>query len=520
MDQFRLAIDAIPGMVWTFLSDGYVDFLNRRWCDYTGLRMEEARGWGWQSAIHPDDRVALVEYCYSLLASGTSGETEGRLRRFDGSYRWCIFRATPVADEQGRIVKWYGLTTDIDDRKRADTLLAGEKLLLEALARGESLRGILEALCRLVEKVTPGALCSILVVDHDGKHLKHFAAPSIPTSYVRAIDGSAIARFVGPCASAACLRESVLASDFAVDDGRWPESYRTRALDHGFRACWSTPILSSDSRLLGTFAMYFGAPGPGVDQRRALEQCSHIASIAIEHTIAQRALKRARVRELEARYAAIVEERTRLAREIHDTLLQGFNGVTLLLLHAASKVVAPAEAVSALQDVLNVAQTTLADARKAVWDLRAPALRGDFIAGLRGVAEDAVRGTGLILEFSTRGSASELQPDSEAVVIRLVQEAIANTVKHAAAKTVRVRLSYRRRRLEVSVRDDGSGFAVPPDLRSRDGHWGLLGMRERASQIGAKLRVHSADGVGTTITLVLPFAALNRDGEYLSEAQS
>ncbi len=132
-EEFRLAVDTIPGLVWSALPDGHIDFLNLRWREYTGLSLEEAGGWGWQTAIHPDDLPHLLEAWRGLLASGSSGEFEARIRRFDGTHRWFLHRAVPLRDEMGRVVKWYGQTTDIEDRKRNESALRrSEAMLAEA----------------------------------------------------------------------------------------------------------------------------------------------------------------------------------------------------------------------------------------------------------------------------------------------------------------------------------------------------------------------------------------------------
>ena len=113
-------INTMPTAAWSTRPDGYCDFLNQRWLDYTGITAEEAQGWGWRDAIHPDDRAALVEYWQSCLASGTPVETEARMRRFDGTYRWFIFRANPLREESGAIVRWYGANIDIEDRRQSE----------------------------------------------------------------------------------------------------------------------------------------------------------------------------------------------------------------------------------------------------------------------------------------------------------------------------------------------------------------------------------------------------------------
>ena len=226
-----------------------------------------------------------------------------------------------------------------------------------------------------------------------------------------------------------------------------------------------------------------------------------------ERKRAERALRHARERGLKAQFAAVLEERTRLAREIHDTLLQGFTGIGLKLAAAGSRVTGPPETTAALRDVVTLVQRTLTDARRAVWDLRAPALEGaDFSAALRTAAEERVRGVGLALEYDVEGRPRALDAAVEAVLSRVVQEAVANVVTHAAAHTVRLSLAYQARHVCLSVADDGLGFVVDPEFRSYGGHWGLLGMRERASEIGADLVVRSAPGQGAEIVLRVPYA--------------
>jgi PAS domain S-box-containing protein len=119
-DELSRVVDALPGLVWTALPNGDVDFLNHRWCEYTGLSADAARGRGWQASVHPEDLPRLLERWPSELAGGTRGEMEARLRHADGEYRWFLFRTSPLADPSGQIVGWCGVNTDIDDRRRAE----------------------------------------------------------------------------------------------------------------------------------------------------------------------------------------------------------------------------------------------------------------------------------------------------------------------------------------------------------------------------------------------------------------
>jgi PAS domain S-box-containing protein len=119
-DQLRLVIDTIPGLVWSALPDGSAEFLNQRWLEYTGLSLEEGLDWGGRVAVHPEDIARFLSEWKAALAEGRPLEAEARLRRADGEYRWLLIRAVPLRDEGGRIIKWYGTSTDIEDRKRAE----------------------------------------------------------------------------------------------------------------------------------------------------------------------------------------------------------------------------------------------------------------------------------------------------------------------------------------------------------------------------------------------------------------
>jgi formate hydrogenlyase transcriptional activator len=150
-DDARTMLDLLPVLSWRGLPDGTKDFFNRGWHEYTGLLPEQARGSGWHVTIHPEDVPAVAAKWAELVSTGKAGEIEGRLRRFDGSYRWFLCRAAPVRDEQGQIVLWYGTDTEIEDRKKAEERLRTSE---------EELRRMLDAIPQ-----------TIVVLDPDGKAL-------------------------------------------------------------------------------------------------------------------------------------------------------------------------------------------------------------------------------------------------------------------------------------------------------------------------------------------------------------
>ncbi len=143
-NRLRTIIDTIPALAWSARPDGSAEFFNQRWLDYAGLSAEEAADWGWTVALHPEDRGRLMDYWRHVLASGEAGEIEARLRRFDAEYRWFLFRASPLRNDSGRIVKWYGTNTDLEERKRAE----------------EALRSNEQSL-RLIVDTIPGLVCTM-----------------------------------------------------------------------------------------------------------------------------------------------------------------------------------------------------------------------------------------------------------------------------------------------------------------------------------------------------------------------
>src|ERR1700676_2635555 len=296
-DYLRLTIDTIPVLAWCSRPDGSNEFLNQRWLDYTGLTIEEARGRGWKVAIHPDDLPQLLDVWQGLLASGKSGELEARLRRADGVYRWFPFRVQPLRDAQGAIVKWYGTNTDIDDRKRAEALLAGENQILEMVATGRPLGVILDGLCRIVDNLSSDSLHSILLFDPNGNCLRRGAGPRFPEAFLAAVDGIEIGRCVGSCGTAAYRKEQVIVSDIETSP-LWA-NYLELARAYGLRAGWSTPILSSDGSVLGTFAIYWREPrSPSPHHQQIIKQITHLTAVAIER---KRSAESLRASELLAR---------------------------------------------------------------------------------------------------------------------------------------------------------------------------------------------------------------------------
>ena len=269
--------------------------------------------------VHPED-LALVQQMIELAAIGAKGfDFEHRLLMPDGSVKHVYAVARAVEDASGSI-EFVGAVMDITAAKRTEMLLAGEKHLLEMIARGDSRALILDALCQLVEERVNGSLSSILLLDPNAGRLRHGAAPSLPIKYTEAVDGIVIGPSAGSCGTAAYRAEQVIVSDIATNP-LWAD-YRDLALAHGLRACWSTPILSTAGRVLGTFAIYYSEPrNPTPEEHEVIEQVTHLASIAVERKQAEDALRQAQTELAHAtRVTTLGELAASIAHEVNQPL--------------------------------------------------------------------------------------------------------------------------------------------------------------------------------------------------------
>jgi PAS domain S-box-containing protein len=252
--------------------------------------------------IHPDDQARNIEELERAAREKTGFEFDFRIVHPGGEIRDIHTIGHPVFNPSGDLVEFLGTVIDVTERKRAEALRDGESRILERIARDAPLKEILENLVRVVEAQFPGMLCSVLLLDEDGHHARHGAAPSLPEPYTKAIDGLCIGPKAGSCGTAMYRREPVVVTDI-LRDPLW-EPYRGLVEPYGLRSCWSTPILAHSGEALGSFAMYYRqSRSPSPAETRALELATHLAGIAIERKLARE--ERERLRQAQADLARI-----------------------------------------------------------------------------------------------------------------------------------------------------------------------------------------------------------------------
>ena len=203
-----------------------------------------------------------------------------------GEKRWLSTTKVPLRDERSEAAGLLGISRNITERKQADVLRAGQARILEMIATSAPLNEVLDRLMELVESQVAGIIASVLLLDNEGECLRHGAAPNLAEAYKAAIDGIRIGPQVGSCGTAAFRRKSVIVADIATSP-LW-QDYRALATEYGYRSCWSTPIFSHDSLVLGTFAMYSQTVRePTQAETDLFEIGTRIAGIAIERRRAE-----------------------------------------------------------------------------------------------------------------------------------------------------------------------------------------------------------------------------------------
>ncbi|SFS13710.1 PAS domain S-box-containing protein [Dyella sp. OK004] len=514
--SFRIAIDTIPGLAWFGSADGPVEFLNRQWCEYTGIPMDDALGWGWTATIHPDDLPGLEKEWRGAMEHGAPGELEARVRGFDGEYRWFLFRYAPLLDDAGQVLKWYGSNIDIEARKHAERAL----LASEQLARGQ-VNALKSALDTLAMESDPNQLVAHILRTLTAQ----FGAHSASVWRRGLADGTVGIEFVFEDDLLVPKTDPRFAGlDLVLpmeDIWPWPEVFRSgepsviedirtvppfplrdRLLPLGIITVLLVPMMIA-GRLEGAIGLRF-------KQQRIFQT----EQVELAQALTNQAMLMIRLAELSAqsREAAVVGERNRIARDIHDTLAQGFTGVIVQLEAAedASRRGLGREAEQHVITARNLARESLSEARRSVQALRPqPLEEGGITNALRVLFEKLTAGVALQAEFRLLGIPHALPPEWEANLFRIAQEVLTNALRHAQASHIVATIAFGSDDVRLEFIDDGRGF----DPAARSEGYGLLGMRERVDAMNGQMEVRSSKGGGTEVSIRLPAASPDASGQ-------
>jgi PAS domain S-box-containing protein len=453
------------------------------------------------SALLEEDRPRIQSEIQGAMAHGGRFSYRERVRRPDGTIRVLDTIGEVVTDPDGKPVGLIGTCRDVTEearlalvQHRAERVQAGERRALELLASGAPLGDVLASIVLFIEEVTPDAVGSILLLD--GKKLRHGAAPNLPVPYTRAIDGIEIGPCEGSCGTAAFRGEPVFVEDISTDP-LWV-NYKHLVEPHGLTSCWSAPIRGADGTVLGTFAIYHKDPKlPDLASRQLIERAAHVAGIALERRQLDDQLRALSERIEEARE----DERTNIAREIHDVLGQALTALKLDLAWVAYR--APNSDVQVkLDEMARSTDSIIETVRRISSELR-PGILDEI--GLRAAiewqADDFARRTQIPCSVHAEVGDIQLERGLSTAVFRIFQEALTNVTRHANATRVEVTLRLERGQLRLEISDDGIGV---PEIAPRNSSLGLLGMRERARRCGGDCTVRRREPNGTIVSLTVP----------------
>ncbi len=259
---------------------------------------------------------------------------------------------------------------------------------------------------------------------------------------------------------------------------------------------WTCMILRRNSALKLSIA-------EKIQARNELQKAHDQLETRVQERTRQLKFEMGARQEAEVQYKAVLAERTRLAQELHDTLLQGFTGIGLKLDAFARSLPTGSEK---LQQILEQSDQYLTEARRTIWELRSPSLEKnqEFSQALLYVSNRSLQGTGIHLDFSVVGDARPLPPAVEDNLLRICEEAVMNAVKHARPRQTQICLEYAVGQVHLRIRDDGCGFDPNGAETVKAGHFGLVGIRERVNSVHGNLSLHSQLGQGTQIIVTIP----------------
>lgn len=454
-EHLRLIINTIPTMAWTVRSDGAVDFINQRWLDYTGLSFEEEIE-DPTRAVHPEDLPRVMEKWIAHMTAGQASQDEMRLRRADGEYRWFLVRTAPLRDDRGNVAKWYGVSIDIEDLKRAEM---------------ES-RKLIEAIPQQIWSGPPDG-----TLDYCNDRWRFYTGLELED-----LRGDGWQTMLHPDD-----REHVLSAwrESVANGTPYQQEERHRGADGTYR--WflarGLPLRNAEGRIV----RWYGTNTDIEDRKRAEGELRRLSGQLL------------RLQD---------EERRRIARDLHDSTGQDLVALATMLGQLGASIPSVERKSRRLvSECKKLADRCIRDVRTLSYVLHPPVLDA---AGLGDAIRDYVSGftkrSGIHVELELPLLVGRMPQDVELALFRVVQEALTNIQRHSGSQRAKIRIDLNSD-LTLEISDCGHGTSASGQRRKEEPRSGIgvgvPSMQERVNLIGGRFEIDST-GHGTTVRVVIP----------------
>jgi PAS domain S-box-containing protein len=465
-DRTRLIIDTIPTMAWSMGADGVLDFVNKRWLDYAGIALEEEIEDPTQ-IIHPEDLPGVMESWKTNMGAGKSSEEEIRLRRADGVYRWFLVRTAPLHDEQGKLVKWYGVSIDIEESRR----------LNNALRESE------QRYLSLFENMTEG-VAYFQMLFKDGE-LEDAIYLEVNTAWEKL---TGLHNVIGRRISEVIPGSVDTNSEFfqrAIRVSLTGQPERFEAYSTYLKKWVSTSAYSPKK-----------------------EQVIAVIDDITERKQAEETLQQSykEIRQLTEHLQNIREdERKNVAREIHDELGQQLTAIKMDVAWIDKKTPeATVEIKAKLKNIIALLNESNQSVRRILSELR-PKILDDhgLLEAVEWLGREFSKATGIPVTFVATEKDINVSEQIATCIFRVCQEAFTNITRHSHATHVLNSISIIEENIVVTMEDNGVGFDATSIQNKKS--FGILGMKERVGSLGGKFDLVASVGKGTSIKVSLPY---------------
>ncbi|HXB45504.1 MAG TPA: PAS domain S-box protein [Puia sp.] len=470
-EHLRLVIDTIPIMAWSTRPDGIVNFLNQRWLDYSGLSLEQYVK-DPNGPIHPEDIPRVMEKWLMIMTSEKAYDDEMRLRRADGEYRWFMVRTAPLHDEQGKLVNWYGVASDIENSKRAEDelRLAHQRLSYHFENTPLAVIEFDKDLCikrwsKRAEEIFGWETSEALgknVFDVDFPIIYKEDIPAVKTINEQ-------------------LTKGVVNRNLSLN--------RNYTKDGNVIYCeWYNSVLRDEHGNVITILSL----AHNVTERKKAEETLNKSYEEIRRLTGHLQ----KIRE---------EERTAIAREIHDELGQQLTAIKMDVVWIDKKTPEETSAIkNKLKNIIGLLDGSNQSVRKILSELRTGILDGlSLMEALKWQSWQFTERTGIPVEITTIEKAIELPEEIATCIFRVYQESLTNIMRYAQANKVLTSLAISDNSILFTIEDDGQGFDTASVQHSES--FGILGMKERVASVKGIFNLVSAQGKGTSISISIPY---------------